>query len=131
MKTALQNRQILDKLRDELIYVLAIAAISIIALKIVFFKEAWIVTLRLVLSFVWVFILPGLSIMFYWEDKLRFTERLIIGVGISSAIIGIASYYIGLIGLNIKYHVILLPLLCLAAGAFIAFKTKFSHRQPG
>ncbi len=106
---------------------LVLVAISIIALRVSFYKESFSVIIRLVLAFFWVFIIPGYSIMFYWEDKLSFTERLVIGVGLTSAVIGISSYYLGLLGLNIKYHTIILPLLCLIIGFFIAFKSKFSQ----
>ncbi len=147
MKTALQNKQlfdmsekqsfsehaqkpkVFDKVKEESIYLLILLAISIIALKILFYKEEFIVILKLVLSFFWVFIIPGLSIMFYWEDKLSFTERLVIGVGLTAAVIGISSYYLGLIGLNIKYHTILLPLLCLILGIVLIFTKKPSEDQ--
>ena len=129
MRPALQTKQIFDKIKQELLYLLILLVISIIALKIVFYKESLGIIIRLVLSFFWVFILPGFSLMFYWEDKLSFTERLVIGVGVSAAIIGIISYYLGLLGLNIKYHTIIIPLILIIIGNFITFKTKFLKQQ--
>ena len=125
----MQTKQIFDKIKQELLYLLILLVISIIALKIVFYKESLGIIIRLVLSFFWVFILPGFSLMFYWEDKLSFTERLVIGVGVSAAIIGIISYYLGLLGLNIKYHTIIIPLILIIIGNFITFKTKFLKQQ--
>ncbi|MFH1324012.1 MAG: hypothetical protein ABIH64_02080 [Nanoarchaeota archaeon] len=126
----MQNKQLFKKVIKESKYILILAVISIIALKILFFKESFAVILRLTLSFFWVFIIPGISVMFYWEDKLSFTERLIIGVGLSSAMIGISSYYIGLIGLNIRYHVFILPSVIIIAGIFISSRKKPSDHQP-
>ena len=125
----MQNKQLFDKIKNEAIYILILLVISIIALKILFYKEGFAVITRLTLSFFWVFILPGFSIMLYWEDKLSLTERLVISVGLSTAIIGISSYYLGLLGINIKYHAIILPLLLIVTGILIAFKTKFSQQQ--
>ena len=50
-------------------------------------------------------------------------ERFIIGISLAAGIIGVLSYYIGLIGLNIKYHAVLLPLAIIIAG-FIATISK-------
>jgi len=61
--------------------------------------------------------------MLYWEDKIEFMERFIIGISLAAGIIGVLSYYIGLIGLNIKYHAVLLPLAIIIAG-FIATISK-------
>jgi len=117
---ALQNKQLFDQLKKESIYILSLLVISILALKIIFFKENILVIFRLVISFFFVFIIPGLAFMNYWREKLSFTERLAVGVGVSAALIGITSYYLGLIGLHIKYHTILLPLLIIIIGFYIS-----------
>ena len=124
MKIALQIKQLFSKIKNELVYLLIILVISIIALKIIFFKEDLLVVLRLTLSFFFVFIIPGFSIMLYWEDKLSFTERLVIGVGVSAALIGISSYYLGIIGLNIKYHTFILPITFTLTGILISSRKK-------
>ena len=120
----MQNKQTFNKIKEELVYSLILLVISIVAIKIMFFKENFAVVLRLVLSFFGIFIIPGLALMFYWEDKLSFSERLVVGVGLSAAIIGISSYYLGLIGLNIKHHTYILPLLLILMGVFIVIKKK-------
>jgi hypothetical protein len=43
-------------------------------------------------------------------------ERLIIGTATSTAIIGISSYYLGLIGLHVKYHGIIIPAALISIG---------------
>ena len=109
----------------ELKYVGLLFIIVIITFKIAFFKENIISLIRSVLSLFWLFVLPGYFLMLYWKEKLEFTERFIIGIVLSAAIIGIFSYYLGLIGLNIKYHTILLPLILILIGVIINFrKTK-------
>ena len=84
--------------------------LAVAIFKIIYFKENLIVLLRYVISLFWLFVLPGYFIMLYWREKLDFIERIIIGTASSAAIIGIFSYYIGLMGLNIKYHGILIPI---------------------
>jgi len=94
----------------------------ILIFKIVFFKENLMVIFRIVISIFWMFALPGYAMMFYWNNKLGFTERLIIGIALSAAIIGIFSYYLGIAGLNIKYHTILLPSILILAGILLNVK---------
>ena len=119
------KKEILDKLKKELGYVGILFILFILIFKITFFKESLVVVFRIVISLFWMFILPGYALMFYWKNKLGFTERFIMGIALSTAIIGILSYYLGLIGINIKYHTIILPLIIILAGLFISLrKTK-------
>ena len=53
-----------------------------------------------------------------------FIERFVIGTALGLGIIGSASYYIGILGVNIQYQTILLPLVIIAIGIFINFKKK-------
>lgn len=103
----------------ELKYIGFLFIIVLIIFKIAFYKENLVVLFRNVLSLFWLFALPGYFIMLYWKEQLGFVERFVIGVAIAAAIIGIFSYYIGLIGLNIKYHAVVLPLILILIGAVI------------
>lgn len=108
----------------ELKYMGLLFIIAIIIFKIAFFKEGFIILIRNVLSIFWLFVLPGYFLMLYWKEKLEFTERFVIGIVLSAAIIGIFSYYLGLIGLNIKYHTIVLPLILIFIGIIINYRKK-------
>ena len=108
----------------ELKYLGLLFILVLIIFKIAFFKENIAVLLRNVLSLFWLFAIPGYFIMLYWKEHLGFTERFVIGIAISAAIIGIFSYYLGLIGLNIKFHYILLPILLIIIGIFFNFSKK-------
>ena len=113
------KKEVFDQIKREFTYIGIIFLMALIFFKIAFFKESIIVLLRIILSLFWLFALPGYFIMFYWKEKLEFLERFIIGIGLSAAIIGIFSYYLGLIGLNIKYHTILLPIIMIFIGIII------------
>jgi len=113
------KKEIFEKVKKELKYIGILFLLILIIFKIAFYKEDIGVLLRSVLSLFWLFVLPGYFIMLYWEEKLGFTERFVIGIILSAAIIGIASYYLGLIGLNIKYHTIVLPLVLIFIGIVV------------
>jgi uncharacterized membrane protein len=98
--------------------------VVLIAFKIAFFKENFIILLRNVLSLFWLFALPGYFMLLYWKNKLDFLERFIIGTSLSAATIGIVSYYFGLLGLNINYHFVLIPLLLIILGFVFSLKKK-------
>lgn len=89
--------------------ILASFVILAILLKIVFYKETTIIVLKTVATISWLFVLPGYFISKIWQQDLNFTERLIICIPISAAIIGISSYYLGLLGLNLRIQSFILP----------------------
>ena len=113
------KKEVFDAIKSELSYIGLLFLTLMIIFKIAFFKENVIVLLRVILSLFWLFVLPGYFIMLYWHEKLGFVERIIIGTILSAGIIGTFSYYLGLIGLNIKYHDILLPAAIIFVGLFI------------
>lgn len=118
------KKELFDSLKKELLYVGLSFLTLLIVFKIAFYNENLIVILRNVLSLFWLFVLPGYFIMLYWAEKLDFVERLVIGTAVAAGIAGILSYYLGLFGLNIKYHAILLPPAIIAAGFIIATRKK-------
>lgn len=118
------KKEVFELVKREMKYVGILFLLSIVIFNIVFYKENFVVLIRNVLSLFWLFVLPGYFIMLYWNEKLEFAERFIIGIALSAAIIGIFSYYIGLVGLNIKYHAVVLPLVLLSISIAINLKRK-------
>ena len=114
------SKETFEIIKKESQYLGIIFLFSLAIFKIIFSKEELIILFRMILSLFWLFVLPGYFAMLYWGEKLDFTERLIVGIALSAAIIGISSYYIGIIGLDIKYHTILMPLMIECIGYFIA-----------
>ncbi|MBI2653409.1 hypothetical protein HYX02_01220 [Candidatus Woesearchaeota archaeon] len=110
------KKETFDLLKNELLIIGLIFVVTFIAFKIIFLTENFFVVLRTVLAIFWLLVLPGYFIMFYWKEQLKFFERLIIGVAVGTAIIGLTSYYIGLLGLHIKYHTVLLPIGLILVG---------------
>ena len=116
------KKEVSDLLKKELQYIGLLFLLALAIFKIAFFIEDFIVLLRNVLSLFWLFVLPGYFILLYWREKLEFIERFVIGIALSAGIIGISSYYLGLIGLNIKYHTFVLPLALILIGIAIIKK---------
>jgi len=109
---------------EELKYLGILFLLVLIAFKIAFFKENLIVLVRSVVSIFWLFVIPGYFIMLYWKEKIGFIERIVVGMGMAAAIIGILSYYLSLAGLNLRFHFILLPLLSIILGSIFSLKRK-------
>ncbi len=116
-------------LKKELIYLLIALVSGIVLFKLVFYNENFANVLGFVSSLFWLFVVPGYFIMLYWEKSLDFLERVIIGTALGIGLEGILSYYIGLFGLNIKFHSWVLPLVLIGIGAFIFLK--FSGKESG
>lgn len=118
------KKEVFDKIREEAKYMGLVFVLVLIIFKIAFYKEDLLVLLRNVLSIFWLFALPGYFIMLYWKERLEFLERFIIGIALSAAVMGAFSYYIGLSGINIKYHAVLLPLILILVGLLVNFFKK-------
>ncbi len=113
------KKEVFELIKKELQYIGLIVLIVLIIFKIAFFKEEISVLFGTVLSLLWTFVLPGYFIMLYWKERISFMERFFIGIVLSAGIIGILSYYSGIIGLNIKYHAIILPPVLILVGIAI------------
>ena len=120
------SKEVFDNIRDESSYLVIIALVSIIIFKIVFYNESVTNVLKIIFSLLWLFALPGYFLMLHWHDRLDFRERFIVGIAFAAAVVGISSYYLGLIGINIKYHGFILPPIIIAIGlvSSIMKKTK-------
>lgn len=113
------KKEVFDQVKRELIIIGILFLFVVIGLKLIFLSESFLVVFRVALSIFWLFILPGFALMFFWREHIKFHERLIIGIVVVTALTGLTSYYLGLIGLNIKYHVVVLPLILILIGAVI------------
>ena len=116
------KKELFNIIIKELKYIGILFLVVLIIFKIAFFNERFLILFRNVLSLFWLFALPGYFLMLYWKETLEFIERFVIGIALAAAIIGIFSYYLGLLGLNIKYHAIVLPLILILLGLVINFK---------
>ena len=118
------NKEEVTKIKREGISLLFLLLLIIVIFKLVFFNELFSKIISMSLSLFWLFILPGFSIMYYWRASLDFLERLVIGTALGLGIVGSLSYYLGLIGLNIQYHVVLVPSLLILLGLFLSLREK-------
>ncbi len=110
------------EVKREGIYVLGCFLVLVAVFKILFFKESLLVVLRTVFSLFWLFVIPGFMLMYYWADKLDFVERLIIGSVMGFAIMSVIGYNLGLIGVRMGIQLFVVPLICIAIGAFVLKK---------
>ena len=114
-------------LKDEIRGILLAFAIVLVILKLVFYKESFIVVFRLVVGLFWILVLPGWAFMLYWRGQLGFVERLIIGTGVGSGILGVASYYIAIWGFDVAGHG-WLPLVLIIVGLALYHKSN-NHQK--
>jgi hypothetical protein len=110
-----------EQLKNEATYGLILLVIFIVLFKMLFYSESLLSIVRVIASLFWMSIIPGYLLMFYWRSKLNFLERIIIGSVLSMGILGTVSYYIGLLGLNVNLHYLILPLLIIACGIYLSY----------
>lgn len=112
----------LKLLKHELLYFGISFVALIIALKIVFYKEAFANLFLVVFGIFWLFVAPGYALTVCLVDKFSFSMRVILGSALAAALLGTISYYLGIAGLNLKFHPYFLPVIIILAGGVLHYK---------
>jgi hypothetical protein len=97
-------------------------AVAFIILAAVFYKESAFVVLRLAAGIFWLFTIPGMAILWWWREKISPAAIVVMGTVLGMAVVGIASYYLGVLGVNIKYSGIILPIIIVGTALAISLK---------
>lgn len=115
-------RELKDILKKEGRYLFYLFVALCLIFKIVFYQENILVLLRTVLGIFWLFVIPGLAIMYYWADKFDFLERLIFGTVLGIAIVGLSSYYLTLFKLNLHWQYLIIPIVMLTVSGIMVWR---------
>lgn len=96
---------------------------ALVIFKILLISETFLNTLMAIAAFFWLFIIPGffMAHVFGIED---FIERFIIGILLGAALVGISAYYLGIIGVHVKYSAIILPPIFAALSIWLENRKK-------
>lgn len=113
-----------NDVKKEMLYIFILLLIETISLKIIFYKESFLITLKLALSFFWLFIFPGFMLMYLFVENLDFIERTIAGIALGMAFFGVLGYNLGVLGLLIKHQIWILPIIGIGIGIFALIKKK-------
>jgi uncharacterized membrane protein len=76
---------------------------------------------RLTLGIFWLFALPGWCITLPWRNEFELKERLVVGILAAGGLFAITSYYLGLLGIHVRTHALLLPAVTIALSCAIYF----------
>jgi len=127
------RKGIFEAAKKEAVYMGIALLLTLVIFKIVFYKEGFVVVARFVLSFYFALALPGFSLLLYWTEKLGFFERFVLSIPLSAALVGVLSYYIGILGVHIKYLSFILPafLILLGFGIFLFLAPKSEINSNG
>ena len=106
-----------NKLPTDLYYLAGSFITLLVILRIVFINEDLFAILKFSSSFFWIFVIPAFIMTYLY--KINFIERFAISVVLSAALMGIGMYYLGLMGVNIKYSVMLLPIVYSSFSALV------------
>jgi len=121
----LDNKEKEEKSKEEIIKevkgLLIVLLVIFIFLKIGFYKDSFLNILIISLGLFWSYILPGYSILAIFKDKVAFVERIFVGFAFSLVLVGVPSYYLGLIGFSLHNQVYLLPGAVIVIGILIRY----------
>ena len=128
-----QSLHLLKKeLADELKPLIIGFAVAVAMLQIAYYKENFATTLRTAASVYWLFVIPGYAVMLHWKEQLGIMERFAFGTVSSMVIVGVASYYLGLIGLKLQNQTLLLPaaIIVIALSVSLKFSGQKGQQRP-
>lgn len=112
----------LDEIKKEIKWLACGFVILTILLIIAFQNTGWGQLARTAFAFFWMFVIPGYALMLC--SRQGFVERFIIGLAVQTAVIGLASYYVGLMGWHVATQGLVLPLFSIAVGLILWWKNK-------
>ncbi len=107
---------------------IALVVLAVI-LKIAFYKDAVWNIIKMAGALFWLYVLPGYAILLHWSESLDFLERLIIGSVIGGVVVAALSYYVGLMGIHLKYHGIILPVIIIGVSLGVMYLPSFSLKR--
>lgn len=87
--------------------------------KLTFYKESFSFIFLFIVKLFYLFVLPGYFLLLYKKEKICFSIRLISGMVLNVGILLILSYYLGILGIHIKYHAVILPSLVIGIGLLL------------
>jgi uncharacterized membrane protein len=109
------NKLVLEQMKNESKYLVYSFTAACIFTKIIFYNEEILTIIRLIASWYHLFLLPGFAWLYYWNE-LSFINRFIISFGVSLAVVGISSYYFGLLGFGLRIYAYLIPAIIVLLG---------------
>ena len=117
--------------KQELAWLAASFAAFIAIIYITYHKENTATVARTAAAIYWLFVIPGWAVMNHWRENLGFVERLAVGTAGAMAITGVASYYLGLVGLKLQNQALILPAAVIIAsfGANLFAEKSLSKMQ--
>lgn len=124
MKTTKSNSDEGVSLKGELIGHAALYILLSILFQIAFYRESVVVVQRFLGGLYWLFVLPGATLLLAWGKRWGFVERAVAGSVLALAIVGTVSYYLGLLGLHVKYHGFLLTPVLVAIGIVACWRRR-------
>lgn len=109
----------MNDMKNELKILGICSAVFAAIMLIAFSSEGIISSLHIILGFIWVFVLPGWSLLLLTKDKIQPVIRFIIAIPLSAIILGTASYYTAFIGIDVHSHGWWMPLIAMISAAIL------------
>lgn len=121
MKESKSNKGI----NKDLLYLIYFSIVVFVIFKIIFYKEDISNIFRLFISLLILGIFPAYILSEIFFSALDFIPKILVGMCLSFGIVGIFGYYLGLMGIHIKYFVYIYYGILIMTFAY----TKFMHKK--
>ena|SRR3989338_5338627 len=117
------DKDVFSMIKNECMYLMYIVLGLMMLLKIVFYNESFLVTTRIAALVWWMFVLPGWALLWHWHEKFDFLERVVIGAVIGIGVFGVVGYNLSILGLDLKYHAVIIPLGALVISGWVNWRS--------
>ncbi|MBI1969504.1 hypothetical protein HYS48_02310 [Candidatus Woesearchaeota archaeon] len=103
----------------EIAYLLLCFVYLFLLFLVTFHKETFFTIFLFTAKLFYLFALPGYCLLLHKRKDIPFATRLVVGIALQLALLLIASYYLGILGVHIRYHHYILPPLSILLGLLL------------
>ncbi len=126
MRSALKKKRTVNKSEplSEVKLLLGSIIFILVLLKVMFYKEPTLSVMKTGFSFWYLTVLPGYAFVRNSFKKSGVLEKMLLSLAVGASLLGILSYYLGLLGIHVKYHAYIIPPALILTGVLIGLKNK-------
>lgn len=111
--------------RNELLWLFAFSFSAMALAKATFYRESLQFLVPFVAKLFLIFVVPGYVLFLFARETIPFSRRLVLGIGINLGLLLALSYTLGMVGIHLRYHhLIIPPLITILGVALFACRAK-------
>lgn len=112
----------------ELLWLCAIFLGMVVLAKATFYRESLRFLFPFVAKLFLIFVFPGYTLLLFQRETIGLSRRIALGIGINLGLLLTLSYTLGMVGIHLRYHHLIIPLPITILGlTLFAYRARLSR----